>query len=143
MGSSSVLRKTPKCDRCLWRAYPLLLQTAPVSQAPPVAAPKAAARRSDTAALCDVGVERRRCHGSGRGGTAPGLETAPWRRDGAVDAAGRLRWGKSMEEKLVTIDQIAQARERLPSAVVHTPMLLSEELGHRIHKRVYLKCENL
>jgi len=48
-----------------------------------------------------------------------------------------------MEAKLVTIDQIAAARERLPSAIVHTPLLLSEELGHRLHKRVYFKCENL
>jgi len=48
-----------------------------------------------------------------------------------------------MEAKLVPIDQIAEARSRLPSAVVHTPLLLAEELGHRFHKRVYFKCENL
>jgi threonine dehydratase len=48
-----------------------------------------------------------------------------------------------MEPKLVTIHQIAEARERLPSAVVHTPMLLNEELSKRLHKRVHFKCENL
>ncbi len=48
-----------------------------------------------------------------------------------------------MEPKLVTIHQIAEARERLPSALVHTPMLFAEELSNRLHKRVYLKCENL
>jgi threonine dehydratase len=48
-----------------------------------------------------------------------------------------------MEPKLVTIQQIAEARERLPSAVVHTPLLLSEELSYLLHKRVHFKCENL
>lgn len=48
-----------------------------------------------------------------------------------------------MEPKLVTIDQIIQARERLPSAVVHTPMLYAEELSHRLHVRVYFKREHL
>src|SRR5437764_15136237 len=48
-----------------------------------------------------------------------------------------------MEQKLVTIQQIAEARERLPSAIVHTPLLVNEELSHRIHKRVFFKCENL
>jgi threonine dehydratase len=48
-----------------------------------------------------------------------------------------------MEHKLVTVQQIAEARERLPSAVVHTPMLLNEELSQRIQKRVYFKCDNL
>ena len=48
-----------------------------------------------------------------------------------------------MEPKLVTIHQIAEARERLRSAVVHTPMLLSEELWRRIDRRIYYKCENL
>src|SRR5438874_3939374 len=50
---------------------------------------------------------------------------------------------ETMEQKLVTIDQIMQARERLPSAIVHTPLLVSEELSNRLHKSVYLKCESL
>src|SRR5438552_690479 len=50
---------------------------------------------------------------------------------------------ETMEQKLVTIDPIIQARERLPSAIVHTPLLVSEELSNRLHKSVYLKCESL
>jgi hypothetical protein len=45
--------------------------------------------------------------------------------------------------QLVTVQQIADARERLPSAVIHTPMLLNEELSQRSHKRVLFKCDNL
>lgn len=48
-----------------------------------------------------------------------------------------------MEQELVPIDRIVQARERLPAVVVHTPMLFPEELGNRIQRRTYLKCENL
>src|SRR5215210_5747393 len=48
-----------------------------------------------------------------------------------------------MEQNLVTIDQIIQARERLPSVIVHTPTLYSEELSSRLHKRVDLKSESL
>jgi threonine dehydratase len=44
-----------------------------------------------------------------------------------------------MVEVLVTIDQIAAARERLPPQVVQTPMLLSEKLSHRTGARVYFE----
>jgi len=48
-----------------------------------------------------------------------------------------------MEQKLVTVQQIAEARAKLPSAVIHTPMLLNEELSQRLKKRVFFKCDNL